>query len=433
MKLTMESNVKILTIILGGGKGTRLYPLTKERAKPAVPFGAKYRLVDIPISNSINAGFKKIYVLTQFNSASLHLHLSNTYIFDSFSKGFVEILAAEQSFNEAGWYEGTADAVRKNLHHFKDQRPDYFLILSGDQLYRMDLAMFLKKHIDSKANATVAATPVTRQDAVGFGILNVNSTGGIRKFIEKPPMDMDINAMKIPERLHPDTGMLSAGREYLGSMGIYLFNADTLYESLDNEYTDFGHEIIPEIIRTHTVQSFIHTGFWEDIGTIRNFYETNINLASINPSFNFYDETMPIYTHRRDLPASKFNYSSVSQTLAADGCVITNANISSSIVGIRTFIESGANLDGVVCMGADYYETAEAQEENRSQNIPDIGIGGGTIIKNAIIDRNARIGKNCRIGIDNIPREEGEKDIYWVKDGIIVVPKKGIIPDGTVI
>ncbi|MGI9256944.1 MAG: glucose-1-phosphate adenylyltransferase [Salinispira sp.] len=425
--------MKILTIILGGGKGTRLYPLTKERAKPAVPFGAKYRLVDIPISNSINAGFKNIYVLTQFNSASLHLHLARTYIFDSFSKGFVEILAAEQSFDDTGWYEGTADAVRKNLHHFRNQRPDYLLILSGDQLYRMDLSDFLKEHIANNAEVTVAATPVTRSDASDFGILNVNSKKRIKTFIEKPAPDMDIQDVKIPEKLHPDPRMLSEGREYLGSMGIYLFNADTLYTALDNNYTDFGHEVIPALIKKHNVQSYIYTGFWEDIGTIQNFYETSLELAHINPVFNFYDEENPIYTHRRDLPASKFNFSSVSQTLAADGCVITNAHIANSIVGIRTFIESGASLDGVICMGADYYETNENKEENRQKGIPNIGIGGGSIIKNTIVDRNTRIGKHCRIGIDDHPREEGDHGLYWMKDGIIIIPKNCIIPDGTII
>ena len=433
--------MRILTIILGGGKGTRLYPLTKNRAKPAVPFGAKYRLVDIPISNSINAGFRNIYVLTQFNSASLHLHLANTYIFDSFSGGFVEILAAEQSFDKAGWYEGTADAVRKNLHHFRNQNPDYFLILSGDQLYRMDLSDFLQKHIDSKAEATVAATAVSRHDATGFGILQVDNSGIINNFVEKPSLDKNIEEMKFSPSLNParkfDVSQSddrdSDERDYLGSMGIYLFNADSMYQALDNDHTDFGHEIIPEIINTQRVQSYIFNGFWEDIGTIQNFYETSLNLASINPAFNFYDEKSPIYTHRRDLPASKFNRSSIIQTLTADGCIITDAKISFSIVGIRTFIEAGAELDGVICMGADYYETEIERQENQKLGRPNIGIGNNTHIKRAIIDKNARIGKNCRIGVDDIPRDWDEKDSIWLNDGIIVVSKNAIIPDGTVI
>jgi glucose-1-phosphate adenylyltransferase len=423
----------VLTIILGGGKGTRLYPLTKDRAKPAVPFGAKYRLVDIPISNSINAGFKKIYVLTQFNSASLHLHLANSYMFDSFTRGFVEILAAEQTFDHAGWYEGTADAVRKNLHHFKSQRPSHYLILSGDQLYRMDLLDFYNKHVEADADVTIAATPVDRAAATGFGIMQADKTGAITSFLEKPAMDVDISSMKIPEKIHPDGKMKAEGKEFLGSMGIYFFKAAVMEKALEGDHTDFGKEIIPELIKSKKVQTFIHTGFWEDIGTIKNFYETNLNLASINPLFNFYDEDMPIYTHKRDLPASKFNYCSISQTLAGDGCVITNASIQHSVIGIRTFIESGSSLDGVVCMGADWYETPEDRARNRKEGIPDFGIGRGTLVKTAIIDKNARIGEGCRIGVDNLPRGDGDHGKYYFREGIIIIPKNAIIPNGTII
>jgi len=423
----------VLTIILGGGKGTRLYPLTKNRAKPAVPFGAKYRLVDIPISNSINAGFKKIYVLTQFNSASLHLHLANTYIFDSFTRGFVEILAAEQSFEQAGWYEGTADAVRKNMHHFSNQKPDHYLILSGDQLYRMDLLDFMKKHLDSKADVTIATTPVDRDAASGFGIVKTNTKGRITEFVEKPARDKDIEYLRIPENLHPDKNMQAQGREYLGSMGIYFFKAEVLENALSGEQTDFGHEIIPNLIAGSNVQSYIYTGFWEDIGTIKNFYETNISLACINPQFNFYDEDRPIYTHKRDLPASKFNFCNISESLAADGCIITNASIINSIVGLRTLIESGANLDGVVCMGADYYETPDEKAKNRELHIPDVGIGRGTLVKRSIIDKNARIGEGCRIGVDKFARQDGDYGTHFIRDGIIIIPKNGIVPDGTII
>jgi glucose-1-phosphate adenylyltransferase len=424
---------EVLTIILGGGKGTRLYPLTKSRAKPAVPFGAKYRLVDIPISNSINAGFKQIYVLTQFNSASLHLHLANTYIFDAFTRGFVEILAAEQSFEHAGWYEGTADAVRKNMQHFRNQRPSHYLILSGDQLYRMDLLDFFNKHVDSKADVTIAATPVDREAAAGFGIMRVDAKGRINEFMEKPELSRNIDHMKIPPEIHPDKAMQQAGKDYLGSMGIYFFKAEVMEKALENNHTDFGKEIIPMLIESRKVQSYIYTGFWEDIGTIKNFYDTNINLASINPDFNFYDEDKPIYTHKRDLPASKFNYCSISESLAADGCIITNASIVNSIVGIRTHIESGANLDGVVCMGADYYESGEERAANRKKGIPDIGIGRGTLVKRAIIDKNARIGEGCRIGVDAIARTEGDYGNFFIRDGIIVIPKNGVIPNSTVI
>ncbi|MFP4535629.1 MAG: sugar phosphate nucleotidyltransferase, partial [Spirochaetaceae bacterium] len=276
---------EVLSIIMGGGKGTRLYPLTMERAKPAVPFGTKYRLVDIPISNSINSGFKKMYVLTQFNSASLHLHLANTYIFDSFTNGFVEILAAEQTFDHTGWYEGTADAVRKNMIHFRTQEPEHYLILSGDQLYRMDLSELYRHHLDSDADVTVACTPVTREAATGFGILTPDGNGWITEFTEKPAMEVNIEHMSIPEALYPNPEVKSAGKHFLGSMGIYFFKAQALEDALDNEYTDFGHEVIPRLIATKRVQAFVFPGFWEDIGTIRSFYETNLNLASPVPDF----------------------------------------------------------------------------------------------------------------------------------------------------
>ncbi|TVR59464.1 MAG: glucose-1-phosphate adenylyltransferase [Spirochaetaceae bacterium] len=424
---------KVLSIIMGGGKGTRLYPLTKNRAKPAVPFGAKYRLVDIPISNSINAGFKQIYILTQFNSASLHLHLANTYIFDSFTRGFVEILAAEQTFDHSGWYEGTADAVRKNFVHFRTQNPSDYLILSGDQLYRMDLSDFYRRHLESGADVTVATTPVTREAAVGFGILTVEKDGQINAFTEKPPLSVDISNMRIPQNLHPEKQQLAAGKEYLASMGIYFFKAEALEKALNNQFTDFGKEIIPMLISQMKVFPYVYTGFWEDIGTIKSFYETNINLATINPDFNFYDEHAPIYTHRRDLPASKFNRCELSRSLAADGCVITNATIHGSIVGIRTFIESGSHLDGVVCMGADHYETAEDRAENRRNGIPDIGIGRDVVVRRAIIDKNARIGDGTRIGTSDGTPEDGDFEHHYVRDGIIIIPKNAIVPPGTII
>jgi glucose-1-phosphate adenylyltransferase len=424
---------RVLSIIMGGGKGTRLYPLTKERAKPAVPFGGKYRLVDIPISNSINSGFLKIYVLTQFLSASLHVHVSSTYLFDSFSKGFVQLLAAEQGFDDTGWYQGTADAVRKNLHHFRGQQPSHYLILSGDQLYRMDLEDFYRQHVASGAEISIAATPVDRSQAVAFGILKVDETGKTLEFVEKPPIETDISSLRIPGHLHPDKKQLGAGKEYLASMGIYCFNADTLERALDSDSADFGKEIIPQLIAETDVHAYVFTGFWEDIGTIRSFYETNINLAAIAPDFNFYEETRPIYSHRRDLPASKFNFCSLSQSLAADGCIITNASINNSIIGIRTIIDSGANLDGVVCMGADYYETPDTIAANAKKGIPSIGIGRGCMVRQAIIDKNARIGEGCRIGVDAIPRDDGDYESYSINEGIIVIHKNGVIAPNTVI
>lgn len=422
---------KVISIVLGGGKGTRLYPLTKERAKPAVPFGGKYRLVDIPISNCINAGFKQIYILTQFNSASLHTHLANTYIFDAFSNGFVEILAAEQTFKNASWYEGTADAVRKNFLHFRTQNPTHYIILSGDQLYRMDLADMLKKHIESGAKISIAAHPVTRDEASQLGILATNEQLRITNFLEKPGPTRKIDEYKIPASTPLDDKSKMEGREYLGSMGMYIFDADVLGKVLDNDYTDFGKEIIPKQIETYPMNAYIFNGYWEDIGTIRSFYEANLNLAKINPDFNFYDEEAPIYSNRQQIPATKINFCTLSESLAAEGSIITNATISNSIIGVRTIIESGTNLDGVITLGSDHYETPAEKLENIEKNIPNVGIGKNCYIKNAIIDKNTRIGDNCRIGIDAMERKNGDYGTYHIVDGIIVIPKRTVIKPGT--
>ncbi len=423
----------VLTIVLGGGKGTRLYPLTMNRAKPAVPFGGKYRLVDIPLSNSINAGFRKIYVLTQFNTASLHLHIANTYLFDAFSKGFVEILAAEQTFDHEGWYEGTGDAVRKNFVHFRTQRPEHYLILSGDQLYRMDLEAFYRHHVEHDNEVTIAATTVNREQAVSLGILTVDPDTHISEFTEKPPIDVDISHMKIPEELHPNREHLAGGRKYLASMGIYCFKASALERALENDLADFGKEIIPMMIANQRSGAYVYSGFWEDIGTIKNFYETNLNLASINPEFNFYMENQPIFTRRRDLPASKFNSCTLSGTIAADGCIVTNANIRNSVIGIRTIIEPGCELNGVICMGADFYDTPEQRAENAKHGLPNLGIGENTHVSRAIIDKDSRIGSGCRIGVNETFPEDGDYDGYFVREGIIIIPKNSIIPAGTVI
>ena len=422
---------KIISIVLGGGKGQRLYPLTANRAKPAVPFGGKFRIVDIPISNCMHAGMRQIYVLTQFNSASLHKHLNNTYRFDTFTRGFVELLAAEQTLRSSDWYQGTADAVRKNIVHFEDHSPSHYVILSGDQLYRMDLQEMFKAHKKSGADITVASIPVTRDKATGLGILQADAAYRITKFIEKPPRSEDISALAVPARIREQEELEGDEELFLASMGIYVFNASAMKKALDNTFTDFGSEIIPALIDKVKVSTYIFDGYWEDIGTIKSFYEANINLASINPSFNLYEENAPIFTHRRDLPPSKINYSTISQSLAAEGSIITNANIANSIVGIRTIIESGANLDGVVCMGADFYETTEDREANTG--VPNIGIGQGCIIKRAIIDKNARIGDNCRIGIDPIARRDGDFAAYSIRDGIIVIPKGTVLTPGTVI
>jgi len=430
----MANKERVVAIVLGGGKGTRLYPLTMDRSKPAVPFAGKYRLVDIPISNCINSDIKQIYILTQFNSASLHNHIANTYIFDTFSNGFVEILAAEQTYHSESWYQGTADAVRKNMVHFHDQKADYYLILSGDQLYRMDFREMLAKHIESGAELTIAAKPISRSQATGLGIIGADNEGYITKFYEKPAQDLDITDYKVPKELMQNAlhKNVDSSNEYLASMGIYIFNAKTMEEVLNNDKTDFGKEIIPDVIKTRKVSAFLFDGFWEDIGTIKAFYETNLDLASINPQFNFYDEEMPIYTHRRHLPATKMNFCNISCSLASEGSIITNAYIVNSLIGVRTIIESGASLDGVYCMGAQFYETEEQKAENARKGIPNIGIGKGTIIRKAIIDQNVRIGDGCRIGIDDIPRQEGDFEMYSIHDGIIVINKNAVIKNGTV-
>ena len=420
---------KVLSIILGGGKGTRLYPLTKERSKPAVPFGGRHRIVDIPISNCINSGFRQIYILTQFNSASLHMHISKAYNFDRFSHGFVEILAAEQTLEHSGWYEGTADAVRKNFVHFETQNPTHYIILSGDQLYRMDLKAFLDKHIASGADITIATTCVNREDASGFGIMKIDSEQRITAFMEKPAPDMNIDDWKIPENARGD---LPEGKDYLASMGIYIFNADTMREALDNDFDDFGKEIIPMAIKKSKVQSYVYTGYWEDIGTIRSFYEANLDLTRINPKFNFYDEDQPIYTHPRNLPPSKLNKADMNRSLATEGCVITNAVINDSIIGVRTIIESGTELNGVVCMGADSYENQEQRKITEERGIPHLGIGRNCKIANTIIDKNARIGDNCEIGVNGKVYEDGEHGEFFTSNGIIIIRKNAVIPAGTI-
>ncbi|MDR2194360.1 MAG: glucose-1-phosphate adenylyltransferase [Treponema sp.] len=419
---------EVLSIILGGGKGTRLSPLTKDRSKPAVPFGGKFRLVDIPISNCINANLRQIYILTQFNSASLHLHIAKTYTFDSFSKGFVEILAAEQTPEHTDWYQGTADAVRKNFQHFRTAHPEYYLILSGDQLYRMDLLDFLSKHKESGAAISIACTSVGRQDASQLGILKADKKNVVTEFLEKPGPSKDISNFKAPAEITPDKNK----DYYLASMGIYVFNAKTMEECLNNDLADFGKEIIPEAIKRLKVNAYTFNDYWEDIGTIKNFYEANLELTTMRPRFNIYDERSPIYTHRRNLPPSKINYGSISKSITAEGCIITNATISNSIVGLRTLIENGASLNGVICMGADYYESEITKRTNIEKQIPNIGIGKGSIIKGAIIDKNAAIGEGCRIGIDNIPRNDGDYGNYHIIDGIIVIPKNAVLYPGTV-
>lgn len=419
---------QVAAIVLGGGRGTRLYPLTLERAKPAVPLGGRYRLIDIPLSNCINSGINKMYVMTQFNSTSLNRHVSNAYKFDNFSGGFVEILAATQT-SESGddWYQGTADAVRKHLKHIFNIGASHYLILSGDQLYRMDYRTMLQTHIANGADITVAALPVTRDAAKSLGILQVATNGRIKEFIEKPKEDAVLDKLITPKALLDKFGLTSGdGREYLGSMGVYVFKADVLYEILARKenWTDFGHHVIPRSLKSRKVHSHLFNGFWEDIGTVRSYYEVSLKLCQPNPPFEFYDPHHEVYTRARYLPGSRLLGAVVKDSIICEGCRITGATITNCIIGIRSILNRGSQLDRCVLMGADYYE-----EEGVSSRIP-IGVGRSSRISGAIIDKNARIGRNVVIaGSRKLKDYQG--DGYVIRDGIVMILKDAVIPDGT--
>ncbi|MCL2519672.1 MAG: glucose-1-phosphate adenylyltransferase [Spirochaetaceae bacterium] len=423
---------EVLSIILGGGQGTRLFPLTEQRSKPAVQFGGKYRLIDVPISNCINSDLRRIFILTQFNSASLNFHISSTYQLDTFSGGFIYTLSAEQRPDRTEWYRGTADAVRKNLYHFTTSAENYkyYLILSGDQLYRMNFRKFHNEHLKSGAELSLGILPVSRERAGDLGILQIDEKGFITKFVEKPGATADISELKIPDA-YRKAHNIPAEKEYLASMGIYFFNRDTLEELLASDKDDFGHDIIPNCIGKLKVSSYLHQDYWEDIGTIKSFYEANLDLASPVPAFNMYDAGSPLYTRRLDLPPSKINQCTINNSITSEGSIISGAFIQNSLIGIRTIIREGASLEGVLCMGADFYETAKQIEQNAKEGIPNVGIGSGSIIKGTIIDKNARIGRNCRIGIDQLKRKDGDYSQYMIRDGIIVLRKNAVLKDGT--
>lgn len=432
MDLIKKKKPRVVCLILGGGKGTRLYPLTKERAKPAVSFGGKYRLVDIPISNCINSDFNKIYLLTQFNSASLHLHIYKSYNFDRFSGGFVELLAAEQTFENEKFYEGTADAVRKSLHHYQAQNPTHYIILSGDQLYRMNLQDFMEQHLQSGAEISIATTAVDREAASRYGIMKINKNNRITEFMEKPGPVADISDWKMPANVQ--STVPAKNKNFLASMGIYIFDAPVLEKLLkESEATDFGKEIIPDAIGSHFTSAYIFDGYWEDIGTIRSFYDASLQLTEVNPAFNFYDEDEPIFTHMRNLPPSKINKAVMENTLTSEGCVITDSVLKRSIIGVRSIIESGSELNGVIMMGSDYYENSAAKEQDASKGIPCLGIGVNCKIRDTIIDKNVHIGKNVRINVDGNKYEDGDHGVFYSADGLIVIRKGAVIPDGTVI
>jgi glucose-1-phosphate adenylyltransferase len=417
--------IKMISLILGGGAGSRLYPLTKERSKPAVPIGGKYRLIDIPISNCLNSGVRRMFVLTQYNSASLNKHIQNTYNFDHFSRGFVDILAAEQTPNSDQWYQGTADAVRQSMHHLRRHDHDYVLVLSGDQLYQMDLEAFAKYHIKQKADLTIATIPVIDKDAPGFGIMKVNEKGYIDSFVEKPPLE----ALKDWESAVPDS-YRQQGKLYLASMGIYIFKKKFLMKLFkDNpKATDFGKEIIPKAIEGgYKVASFSYDDYWTDIGTIRSFFEANIALTDNIPDFNLFDNEKMVYTRPRMLAPSKIFGTWFNKAVIAEGCIIHAKKIERSIIGIRSRIGEETEISNSIIMGNDYFETLE---EIQKESGPAMGIGKNCIIRNAIIDKDCRIGDNVVIH-GSVALESAETKTHVVKDGIIVVKKGAHIPDGT--
>jgi glucose-1-phosphate adenylyltransferase len=422
----------VLCVIMGGGQGKRLFPLTKERAKPAVPLAGKYRLVDIPISNCINSGFRRIYVLTQFNSTSLHRHITGTYKFDLFSSGFVEILAAQQTLTDTSWYEGTADAVRKNLTHFLNHDFDYLLILSGDQLYRMDFRDIIAQHAETNADITVATIPVGRREAQSLGIMQISEDGRINRFAEKPADSAALDSLRLKPEWHSKFSVTEGRESFLASMGIYVFNRSLIQDLLNNSLSDFGKNIIPEAISSKRVFSYIFQGYWEDIGTIRTFFEANLDLASELPRFNFFDMNAPIFSRPRYLPSSKINGAVIDHALLADGCIINRARLTNSIVGLRTIVGDGSELNRVITLGSDYYEPQESVDMHEREGKPRIGIGAHCKIENAIIDKNARIGNNVVISPAGKP-DKVDHELYYIRDGIVIIPKKIIIPHGTVI
>jgi glucose-1-phosphate adenylyltransferase len=416
-----------LAIIMGGGAGTRLFPLTKERAKPAVPLAGKYRLVDIPISNCLNGGFRQVYVLTQFNSESLHRHITATYKFDNFTKSFVEILAAQQTPEGARWYQGTADAVRQNLRYVLERPYSYYLILSGDQLYRMDYRDLLQAHFQTGADITLGTTPVDRQAASSFGIMQSDAKRRIYRFEEKPKDSKILDELRIPPELLTELDRPADAELYQGSMGIYVFNRQILVDALANDYDDFGKHIIPASLQKYRVFAYIFQGYWEDIGTVRAFFEANLALTDTLPPYNFFDHLNPIYTHARFLPASKINGAQVNRAIIADGCIITDANIERAVIGIRSVIETGSRIRDCVLMGADFYEL---EEPPPIPNVPALGIGRDCVIEGAIIDKNARIGDGVVITPEGKP-DNVDGHNYYVRDGVIVIPKGAVIPTGT--
>jgi glucose-1-phosphate adenylyltransferase len=424
----------VLALILGGGAGQRLYPLTKRRAKPAVPLGGKYRLIDIPVSNCINSDVHRIFILTQYNSASLNRHIARTYRFSRFTNGFVEILAAEITPERSDWFQGTADAVRQSLHHLDDYKGETTLVLSGDHLYRMDYRDFIARHRETEADFTISVTAAREEEACEFGLVKIDDTGRVIEFSEKPKGEA-LQRMRVDTTRLGLTAQEAQQRPFLASMAIYVFRKNILQRLLAEEMpeaADFGKEIIPEALTRYNVQAHLFDGYWEDIGTIGAFYRANIEMTLPLPPFNVFDSEAPMYTRPRYLPGSKLLDCQVRSSIITEGCIINGATITDSIVGIRSRIEHGARLDGVLMMGADSYQTLEELQADIDRGFPRIGIGPNCTIRRAIIDKNARIGEGVQI-LNVGERTEGDGEGYVIRDGIVIVPKNGVIPAGTVI
>ncbi|QDL11802.1 glucose-1-phosphate adenylyltransferase [Brasilonema octagenarum UFV-E1] len=427
---------KVLAIILGGGAGTRLYPLTKLRAKPAVPVAGKYRLIDIPVSNCINSEIYKIYVLTQFNSASLNRHIARTYSFAGFTEGFVEVLAAQQTPDSLNWFQGTADAVRKYLWLIEEWDVDEYLILSGDHLYRMDYREFVQRHRETEADITLSVLPIDERRASDFGLVKIDESGRIINFSEKPKGDA-LKEMRVDTTVLGLTPEQAQEQPHIASMGIYVFKKEVLIKLLNeaSERTDFGKEIIPDAANNYNVQAYLYDGYWEDIGTIEAFYDANLALTKQpQPSFSFYDEEAPIYTRSRYLPPSKILDCQITESMISEGCILKNCRVEHSVLGVRSRIEAGCIIQDSLIMGADYYQPfAERQSDSQSGEIP-LGIGANTTIRRAIIDKNARIGSDVQIiNKDNVQEAQRENQGFHIKSGIVVVLKNAVIPDGTII
>ena len=416
-------------VIMGGGRVTRLYPLTKLRCKPAVPLAGKYRLVDIPISNCINSGYNRIYLLSQFNTASLHRHVQDAYRFDRFGRGFVEILSAEQTEHGDDWYQGTADAVRRNIMHFNAKPDDIFVILSGDQLYRMDISKMVKEHLARGAEVTVAAKPVSTDEASGLGLLSIGEEARITDFVEKPT-DPEVISSLVPEELRSTDGQCD---RVLASMGIYVFNASSMFEALKGDSKDFGKEIIPSLVQDKDIRCHVFDDYWEDIGTVRAFFDANLQLTEPVPSFNFYDEDHPIYNYPDILPTAKLTHCDMDRTTVASGCMIGRSTFNRCMLGVRSMVGDNCKFDNVVMMGADYFETHdEIDIPDNISDVPDVGVGDNSIITNSIIDKNARIGANVFLSPKGI--EEGWADKHngvYARDGLLVIVKNAIVPSGT--